>query len=161
MKTISNIFRRFIKSGIITMPFSRVLIARVEGGGNPEAGVVPEVMLHKKLLPEGFKPDLDELHTIGKVGMYHFDLSSTITAGLNPPHSITLIIRYLDICIRRGSNSPCRHRNRFSKRSCNHRGSCNLCSHPSPRTSRNDRSLWWILLPQQCHDLCLSRPQSN
>jgi len=67
------------------MPFSRILIARVEGGGNPEAGVVPEMMLHQKLLPKEFKPDLDDLHTIGKVGMYHFDLSSTITAGLSPP----------------------------------------------------------------------------
>ena len=62
-----------------------ILIARVEGGGNPEAGVVPEMTLHRKLLPQGLKPDLEGLHTIGKVGMYHFDLSSTITAGLNSP----------------------------------------------------------------------------
>jgi acetoin utilization deacetylase AcuC-like enzyme len=51
----------------------------VKEGGNPEAGVVPEMMLHKNLLPVNFKPDVT--HSIGKVGMYHFDLSSTVTAG--------------------------------------------------------------------------------
>lgn len=55
------------------------LISRVKGGGNPKAGVVPEMMLHKKLLPANFLPNTN--HSIGKVGMYHFDLSSTVTAG--------------------------------------------------------------------------------
>jgi hypothetical protein len=53
---------------------------RVKEGGNPESGVVPEVMLHKNLLPNGFNTNL--MHSIGKVGMYHFDLSSTVTAGI-------------------------------------------------------------------------------
>jgi hypothetical protein len=53
----------------------------VNEGGNPEAGVVPEMMLHKNLLPANFKPDME--HSIGKAGMYHFDLSSTVTAGLS------------------------------------------------------------------------------
>jgi hypothetical protein len=51
---------------------------RVKEGGNPNAGVVPEMMLHKNLLPENFRADMK--HSIGKVGMYHFDLSSTVTA---------------------------------------------------------------------------------
>ena len=50
-------------------------------GGNPKVGVVPEMMLHKNLLPANFKPDMK--HSIGKVGMYHFDLSSTVAAGLS------------------------------------------------------------------------------
>ena len=62
-------------------------MVRVKGGGNPEAGVVPEMMLHKNLLPNGFKPD--SMHSIGKVGLYHFDLSSTITACLLPPAPTT------------------------------------------------------------------------
>jgi len=53
----------------------------VKEGGNPDAGVVPEMMLHKNLLPANFKPDMK--HSIGKAGMYHFDLSSTVTAGLS------------------------------------------------------------------------------
>jgi len=52
---------------------------RVKEGGDPEAGVVPEMMLHRNLLPANFQPDTK--HSIGKVGMYHFDLSSTVTAG--------------------------------------------------------------------------------
>jgi hypothetical protein len=55
---------------------------RVREGGNPEVGVVPEMMLHKNLLPPNFEPDMK--HSIGKVGMYHFDLSSTVTAGILP-----------------------------------------------------------------------------
>ena len=53
----------------------------MEEGGSPEAGVVPEMMLHKNLLPLNFKPDTN--HSIGKVGMYHFDMSSTVTAGIS------------------------------------------------------------------------------
>ena len=55
---------------------------RVKEGGNPDAGVVPEVMVHKNLLPVGFKGNT--MHSIGKAGMYHFDLSSTVTAGTFP-----------------------------------------------------------------------------
>jgi hypothetical protein len=58
------------------------MIVRVAEGGNPEAGVVPEMMMHKNLLPLGFKPNTK--HSISKVGMYHFDLSSTVTAGTLP-----------------------------------------------------------------------------
>jgi hypothetical protein len=57
----------------------RVAYFRVSEGGNPEAGVVPEMMLHKNLLPPTFEPN--RKHSIGKVGMYHFDLSSTVMAG--------------------------------------------------------------------------------
>lgn len=46
-------------------------------GGDPKAGVVPEMMLHKNLLPANFKPQTK--HSIGRVGMYHFDMSSTVT----------------------------------------------------------------------------------
>ena len=54
-------------------------MGRVAEGGNPEAGVVPEMMLHRNLLPTGFEPNTK--HSISKVGMHHFDLSSTITHG--------------------------------------------------------------------------------
>ena len=40
------------------------------------------MMLHKNLLPEGDEPNTK--HSISKVGMYHFDLSSTVTAGIPP-----------------------------------------------------------------------------
>jgi hypothetical protein len=51
---------------------------RVKEGGDPEAGVVPEMMLHKNLLPVDVK--VDTTHSIGRVGLYHYDMSSTITA---------------------------------------------------------------------------------
>jgi len=74
---------------------------RVGEGGNPESGVVPEMMLHKDLLPANFAPNLK--HSIGKVGMHHFDLSSTVTGGNLPLLRLRVTeltcLRYMDFCL--------------------------------------------------------------
>jgi hypothetical protein len=82
---------------------------RVKEGGNPNAGVVPEMMLHKNLLPENFRADMK--HSIGKVGMYHFDLSSTVTACKHSPLPSKAHDRHMDVGIYCCSNCS------FSRRS--------------------------------------------
>ena len=80
---------------------------RVNDGGHPESGVVPEMMFHKDLLPDNFKPN--KKHSIGKAGMHHFDLSSTVTSGNHTFLESVLKGRYLDIGLCRCSN--CAHSN--------------------------------------------------
>src|SRR5579871_1267559 len=76
MQTTSNICRLYILNGLL---IQNTPDNRVKEGGDPEAGVVPEILLHKNLLPAHLEgPELQ--HSIGRVGLYHFDMSSTVTA---------------------------------------------------------------------------------
>ena len=171
-------YKLFINNGIESRNCPRFLAlrlrCRVVEGGNPESGVVPEMMLHKDLLPANFTPNLK--HSIGKVGMHHFDLSSTVTGGTSPIPSVESDVeltcaRYMDFCLCRCTN--CIDSNRSSieinpqisawkyewRKQC--RNGSYVCTYSTSWSSCYNKSVWRILLFEQCHYLCFSLSQSS